>query len=142
MNSRRTAKITLKSSWRLAHYRAIQTCLKRSKGKIFQSNVTTIKIKVFQQLSTAVYFQNYLHKLGNKAKISLYIPLKRLFPSAKITLLISHSDWSNLVTHQVINKSNPHIQLTLVHTKTLHHNFLKRKYTRFQEVFPTVKARL
>ena len=98
--------------------------------------------KVFQQLSTAVCFQNYLHKLGNKAKISLYIPLKRLFPSAKITLLISHSDWSNLVTHQVINKSNPHIQLTLVHTKTLHHNFLKRKYTRFQEIFPTVKARL
>ena len=98
--------------------------------------------KVFQQLSTAVCFQNYLHKLGNKAKISLYIPLKRLFPSAKITLLISHSDWSNLVAHQVINKSNPHIQLTLVHTNTLHHNFLKRKYTRFQEIFPTVKARL
>ena len=26
--------------------------------------------KVFQQLSTAVYSQNYLHKLGNNAKIS------------------------------------------------------------------------
>ena len=98
--------------------------------------------KVFQQLSTAVCFQNYLHKLGNETKISLYIPLKRLFPSAKITLLISHSDWSNLVTHQVINKSNPQFQLKLVHTKTLRHNFLKRKYTRFQEIFPTVKARL
>ena len=142
MNSRRTAKITLKSSWRLAHYRAIQTCLKRSKGKIFQSNVTTIKIKCSNNFPRRYTLKITYTSLGIMRKFHHYVPLKRLFPSAKITLLISHSDWSNLVTHQVINKSNPHIQLTLVHTKTLLDNFLKRKYTRFQEIFPTVKARL
>ena len=42
----------------------------------------------------------------NKAKISPHIPLKTALPSAKITLQLTHSDWSNLVTHTACPNSN------------------------------------
>ena len=76
------------------------------KGKIFKSNVTTIKIKCSNNFPRRYTVKITYTSLGIMRKFHHYVPLKRLFPSAKITLLISHSDWSNLVTHQVINESN------------------------------------
>ena len=43
MNPRRTAKATLKSSWRLAHDQA-KLVTNAQESKIFKSNVTTIKV--------------------------------------------------------------------------------------------------
>ena len=51
---------------------------------------------MFQQFSTTVNWRNYLHKLRIRRKFHL---LKRLFPSAKIALQMTHSHRSNLVTH-------------------------------------------
>ena len=45
MNQRRTAKMTLKSSWRPAYDRAIQTFQDAQESKIFKTSVTNIKIK-------------------------------------------------------------------------------------------------
>ena len=55
---------------------------------------------MFQQLSRAVYCLNYLHKLGINRHHRY--PWKRLFPSAKITLQMTHSNWWNLVTHTAL----------------------------------------
>ena len=41
----------------------------------------------------------------NKEKMSPHIPQKRLFPSAKITLQMTHSDWLNLATHTACERS-------------------------------------
>ena len=96
MNSRRTAKITLKSSWRLAHYRAIQTCPNPQNGKIFKSIVTTIKIKCSNNFPRRYTVEITYTSLGIKRKFHDMLPWKRLFPSVKIALQrVTNTDWSD-----------------------------------------------
>ena len=62
-------------------------------------SISLSREKAFQQLSTAVRCRNYLHKLGIKINFHHICLWKQLFPSAKITLQMTHSEWSNLVMH-------------------------------------------
>ena len=69
---------------------------------IFKSNATAIKISVSTTFHGCIV-PKLRTQAWNKSKISLHIPLKQLFPSAKITLQMMHSDWSNIVTHTAWN---------------------------------------
>ena len=58
-------------------------------SKIFKSNATAIRIKCSN---------NFPQRYSVEITDTRYTSEKRLFPSAKISLQMTHSDWSNLVT--------------------------------------------
>ena len=86
MNPRSSAKITIKSSWRLAHDRVIQTCRKRSRKQHIEKQRNYYQDKVFQQLSKGYSVE--IIDTSLESEISPYIP-----PVYKWRILIGRISW-------------------------------------------------
>ena len=106
MNPRRAAKIKLNHHGGLHMTEQFKLVTNAQESKIFKTNATASKIKCSNNFSrrysvemVCVGHLGCLLKRAICGEIFALFLSKQLFPSAKITLQMTHSDWLNLVTH-------------------------------------------
>ena len=102
------------------------------KAKCFKTNAIAIKIKCSNNFPWGIVLKLPTQAWNIKRKFHHVYCWKRLFPSAKITLQMTHSDWSNLVTHTTCSTLNKNLHskstyfLKLTHQESWRSNgFLK-----------------
>ena len=101
-------------------------------SKMFKTNAISIKIKCSNNFPWGIVLKLPTQAWNIKRKFHHVYFWKRLFPSAKITLQMTHSDWSNLVTHTTCSTLNKNLHskstyfLKLTHQESWRSNgFLK-----------------
>ena len=71
-------------------------------SNILKSNVTNIKIQCSNNFPRPYRVEITNTSWEQSENFTIYTSEKDILPSVKITLHITHSDWSSLVTHTVL----------------------------------------